>query len=237
MVDVEQDRFFLKSVLEDTVPKSEVAIMIKHAFDSVIPRKAIDFKTNVAKVIQQCINMNGIPMFREKYASQPFPMGAVLMVCYGSHDGKMRGVWLKDTPQECLNIIAAKTDVYRQLLTKYGGNEMVRESYTRGGRVMNPPTLTSLLFQLKEAWLDEEKAISMYESIINDITVIRRSLDQVRHRTTIQTIDSIALDIKSIRNDETRHRGMIGRMIESLEYPSAECREHHDLTARHRSSR
>lgn len=118
-VDVERDGFFLEHVLKDT-GYPEIATFIKKAFDTVIPRKAVDFKTNVALVINQCLQMHGVPMFRTRYAKEPFPMRAVLMVCYGSHNGRMKGVWLKDTPPDDLNMLAAKKDGYRLMLGKYG---------------------------------------------------------------------------------------------------------------------
>lgn len=123
-VDVEHDGFFLKHVLEDT-GYPEIATIIKRAFDTVIPRKAIDFRTNVGRVIQQCLSMHGVPMFRTKYAGEPFgaglPGGAfVLMVCYGSHDGKLKGVWFKGVPPEDLDMLAAKKDGYMLMLRKYG---------------------------------------------------------------------------------------------------------------------
>lgn len=108
-VDVEHEGLFLKHVLEDS-SYPEIATIIKQAFDSVIPRKAIDFRTNVGRVIQQCLSMHGVPMFRTKYAGEPFGAGLpeggfALMVCYGSHDGKLKGVWFKNISGEDIGLL------------------------------------------------------------------------------------------------------------------------------------
>lgn len=98
----------------------EMGELIKRVFDNVIPQKAIDFRTNVARIINQCLQMHGVPMFRTRYAKEPFPMSAILLVCYASHNGKLKGVWLKDTPAEDIEILRSKGGGYMTMLRKYG---------------------------------------------------------------------------------------------------------------------
>lgn len=115
-VDVEHDGLYLRHLLHDT-GYPDIAGLIKKALDSVIPRKAIDFRTNVATVINQCMQSGGVPMFRTRYAKEPFPMNSVLMVCYM---GRLKGVWLKDAPPEDIEKLRAKADGYMLMLRKYG---------------------------------------------------------------------------------------------------------------------
>lgn len=155
-VDVEQDTFFLKNVLEDA-GYPQIAEIIKRAFDTVIPQRAIDFKTNAAKVISQCLQMHGVPMFRTTYAKQPFPMDTVLMVCYGSHDGKMKGVWLRDTPPEDMTMLAMKRDGYRLMLSKYGRRYAHPAAIAMGGpRITGQMTVSEAIDNL-DYYVDGEK--------------------------------------------------------------------------------
>lgn len=59
-------------------------------------------------------------MFRTRYAKEPFPMSAILLICYASHNGKLRGVWLKGTPAEDIEILRSKGGGYMTMLRKYG---------------------------------------------------------------------------------------------------------------------
>lgn len=114
--DVENDQFFLKHLL-DGKGTPEIAQMIKRIMDHAARYKAVDFKTNVAKAINECLGVEGVPMFRTRYVT-PYPPGIVLMVCYGSR-GRMHGVWFGNTPDEDIRMLATKTDGYRHLLAKY----------------------------------------------------------------------------------------------------------------------
>ncbi len=115
-IDVEHDGLYLRHLLRDT-GYPDIADLIKKALDSVIPRKAIDFRANVARVITQCLQSNGVPMFRTRYAKEPFPGNTVLMICYM---GRLKGVWLKDTPPEDMQMLRWKADGYTLMLRKYG---------------------------------------------------------------------------------------------------------------------
>lgn len=137
-IDVEHDGEFLRHVMEDT-GYPHISAFIKRAFDSVIPQKAIDFRTNVCRVIQDCLYHHGTPQFRTKYAGEPLgaglPDGAfALMICFGSHNGKFRGVWFKKIPQEDLEILRSR-DGYPAMLRKYGS------SYHTGSEVKAPSKL------------------------------------------------------------------------------------------------
>ena len=115
-VDVENDGVYLRHLLHDT-GRPEIGGLIKRALDNAIPRKAIDFRTNVARVITQCLQTNGVPMFRTRYAKQPFPENTVLVVCYL---GRLKGTWLKNTPPEDMQLLRSKADGYTLMLRKYG---------------------------------------------------------------------------------------------------------------------
>ncbi len=110
---------YIRHLLQGTgYPK--MGEIIKRVFDNVIPQKAVDFRTNVARIINQCLQMHGVPMFRTRYAKKPFPMNSILLVCYASHNGKLHGVWLKDTPAEDIEMLRSKGDGYTTMLMKYG---------------------------------------------------------------------------------------------------------------------
>lgn len=113
------DDLYIRHLLQGT-GYPEIGKIIKQVFDNVIPQKAIDFRTNVARIISQCLQMHGVPMFRTRYAKEPFPMSAILLICYASHNGKLRGVWLKDTPAEDIAMLRSKGDGYMTMLRKYG---------------------------------------------------------------------------------------------------------------------
>ncbi len=123
-VDVEHDQYFLRMVMENT-SDSGIAQFLKTAFDRAIAEKAVDFEQNVAQAINDCLDVGGIPQFRSRYAGQPFPQNTVLMICYGSR-GRMKGVWLKNTPDQVLQELAAKRDGYRLMLARYGGRRRIR---------------------------------------------------------------------------------------------------------------
>ena len=114
--DVENDQFFLKHLLEGK-GTPEIAQMIKRIMDFAAEHKAVDFRQNVAAKINECLGVQGIPMFRTRYVT-PYPPGIVLMVCYGSR-GRMHGVWFKNTPGEDLTVLAGRTDGYRHMMAKY----------------------------------------------------------------------------------------------------------------------
>lgn len=113
------DDLYIKHLLQGT-GYPEIGEIIKRVFDTVIPRKAIDFRTNVARIINQCLQMHGVPMFRTRYAKESFPMNSILLVCYASHNGKLHGVWLKDTPAEDIEMLRSKGNGYMTMLRKYG---------------------------------------------------------------------------------------------------------------------
>ena len=113
------DDLYIRHLLQGT-GYPEIGKIIKQVFDNVIPQKAIDFRTNVARIINQCLQMHGVPMFRTRYAKEAFPMNSVLLVCYASHNGKHRGVWLKDTPGEDIAMLRSKGNGYMTILMKYG---------------------------------------------------------------------------------------------------------------------
>ena len=115
-IDVEHDGLYLRHLLRDT-GYPDIADLIKKALDSVIPRKAIDFRANVARVITQCLQSSGVPMFRTRYAKEPFPSNTVLMICYM---GRLKGVWLTDTPPDDIQMLRSKADGYTLMLRKYG---------------------------------------------------------------------------------------------------------------------
>lgn len=225
-VDVEGDAFFLKSVLEDA-GYPEIAQLIKKAFDTVIPRKAIDFRTNIAKIINQCLAMHGVPMFRTTYAKQPFPMHSVLMVCYGSHDGKMRGVWFKETPTEDMDLLKAH-DGYMHMLRKYGKGAQplpaVPEAAYGGvvfaGSGQGKPTaleqsIKAIREELEAALADEEKAVPFYETLKNGIEgtlkLIPREDEKFRYLYSTKTL------VEAILFDETKHRERLKNMIKSTQ--------------------
>ena len=113
------DDLYIRHLLQGT-GYPEIGKIIKQVFDNVIPKKAIDFRTNVARITTQCLQMHGVPMFRTRYAKEPFPMSAILLICYASHNGKLRGVWLKGTPAEDIEILRSKGGGYMTMLRKYG---------------------------------------------------------------------------------------------------------------------
>ena len=113
------DDLYIRHLLQGT-GYPEIGKIIKQVFDNVIPQKAIDFRTNVARIINQCLQMHGVPMFRTRYAKEPFPMSAILLICYASHNGKLKGIWLKDTPAEDIAMLRSKGNGYMSLLMKYG---------------------------------------------------------------------------------------------------------------------
>ena len=113
------DDLYIRHLLQGT-SYPEIGEIIKRVFDNVIPRKAIDFRTNVARITNQCLQMHGVPMFRTRYAKEPFPMSAILLICYASHNGKLKGVWLKDTPAEDIEMLRSKGNGYMLMLRKYG---------------------------------------------------------------------------------------------------------------------
>ena len=213
-IDVEHDGLFLKHVLEDR-GYPEIATIIKRAFDSVIPRKAIDFRTNVGRVIQQCLNMHGVPMMRTKYAGEPFgaglPGGAfVLMVCYGSHDGKLKGVWFKGVPPEDLDMLAAKKDGYMLMLRKYGQTMPMHPQATALGA-----SLQSIETMMQDALADEEKAVPFYETLLNGIKgtrglIPKTETDKDRYLFAMENL------VGAILIDEGKHRDRIKNMLAAI---------------------
>jgi len=117
-IDVVNEDLYIRHLLQGT-GYPEMGELIKRVFDNVIPRKAIDFRTNVARITTQCLQMHGVPMFRTRYAKEPFPMSAILLICYASHNGKLKGVWLKETPAEDIEILRSKGNGYMTMLRKY----------------------------------------------------------------------------------------------------------------------
>jgi len=116
---VDDDDLYTRHLLQGT-GYPEMGEFIKRVFDEVIPRKAIDFRTNAARIINQCLQMHGVPMFRTRYAKEPFPMNSVLLICYASHNGKLKGVWLRDAPVEDIELLRSKGNGYMLMLRKYG---------------------------------------------------------------------------------------------------------------------
>lgn len=138
-VDVEHDGLYLRHLLHDT-GYPDIAGLIKKALDSVIPRKAIDFRTNVATVINQCLQSGGVPMFRTRYAKEPFPMNSVLMVCYM---GRLKGIWLKNAPTEDIEMLRAKADGYMLMLRKYGAQTGAARSVALGAATYTGQAIVS----------------------------------------------------------------------------------------------
>ncbi len=235
-VDIEHDGLFLKHVLEDT-GYPEIATIIKRAFDTVIPRKAIDFRTNVGRVIQQCLSMHGVPMFRTKYAGEPFGAGLsggafVLMVCYGSHDGKLKGIWFKGVPPEDMDLLAAKKDGYMLMLREYGKMQAYpgATAYTGQATVSEPvdvpaaleDSLKAIEEKLKDALADEEKAAPFYGSLKTDIRSAREL--NPRHmppsqieRETDRYLFSMQEGIGDIGLQEGKHKERITNMLKAIQ--------------------
>ncbi len=171
-IDIETDQYFLHNVVNDT-GSQYIASIIKQRFDNIIAYKAIDFKSNVFRIINECLQKHGIPMFRTKYAGQPFPGNSALMVCYGSHDGRMRGVWFKDIPEEDLRALESKQDGYHQILRKYTtGDKIMPYIPNYGNNVQanqfnikcnRDTALRELKVEIEKAIPDEADAQKMYE--------------------------------------------------------------------------
>jgi len=215
-IDLETDQFFLHNIINDT-RSDYIANIIKQRFDRVIAYKAIDFKTNIVKIISECQAKHGIPMFRTRYADQPFQGNSALMVCYASHDGRMKGVWFKDIPDDDLRMMEAKADGYTQILRKYssniGENNMAGNygrNYAGYGRSTSPHPITQdRLAALQEfkTWLekaitDEQDAQRMYETM----TGMARNLG----------LSEKATEIDLIRGQETNHERIFRDMLKDV---------------------
>jgi hypothetical protein len=210
----EEDQYFLQYVVSDT-RSNYIANIIKQRFDSIIAYKAIDFKSNVVKKINECLQKHGIPMFRTRYANQPFPGNSALMVCYASHDGRMKGVWFKDIPEEDLKVLAAKEDGYTYILRKYSiGEKIMQKNYSYGqqtptkARVGYKPTtpqetaLQQLKAETEKAIPDEQDAQKMYDKMAT-----------LAHNAGM---NDIAMEIQLIRAQEYQHeryfRGLLSEI-------------------------
>ena len=215
-IDIENDGEFLRNVIEDK-GYPNIAAFIKHAFDTVIPQKAIDFRTNVGGVIQKCLSTHGVPQFRTKYAGEPFPMSSALMVCYGSHNGRLRGVWFKNIPQEDLNILRSK-DGYSAMLMKYGHGVT---GYNTGQATELEESLKAIEEKLKEALADEEKAVPFYRGLLNDIkntwalNPMHTPPSQIE-RETDRYLFSMREGIGGIGTQELKHKERIVNMLKAI---------------------
>lgn len=210
-IDFENDQYFLQHVVNDT-RSDYIAKIIKQRFDSIIAYKAIDFKSNVAKIINECQVKHGIPMFRTRYANQPFPSNSVLMVCYGSHDGRMKGVWFKDVPDDDLKLLAEKADGYQHMLRKYSIGEKImayRPDYGIYGRgrasdqEKRLATLQELKAEIEKAIPDEQDAQKMYEKM----TTLARNLG----------LNEKATEIDLIRGQESNHERIFRDMLMDIQ--------------------
>lgn len=241
-IDVENDGEFLRHIVEDKGYPA-MASFIKRAFDTVIPRKAIDFRTNVGRVIQQCLSMHGVPMFKTKYAGEPFRAGLpnggafALMICYGSHNGKLRGVWFKGVPPEDLDLLAAKKDGYMLMLRKYLvvapvgiGGRIGTITFPAGQAIVSEPidvptefedSLKSIEEKLKDALADEEKAVPFYRGLLNDIENTRalnpmHTPPSQTERETDRYLFSMREGIVNIGDQEAKHKERIANMIKAI---------------------
>lgn len=237
-IDVENDGEFLRHIVEDKRYPA-MASFIKRAFDTVIPRKAIDFRTNVGRVIQQCLSMHGVPMFRTKYAGEPFRAGLpnggafALMICYGSHNGRLKGVWFKGVPPKDLDLLAAKKDGYMLMLRKYGqpvgaviGGATTYTGQAIVSELIDVPTefensLKSIEAKLKDALADEEKAVPFYRGLLNDIENTRalnpkHTPPSQIERETDRYLFSMREGIVNIGDQEAKHKERITNMIKAI---------------------
>lgn len=212
-MDFENDQYFLQHVVNDT-RSDYIASIIKQRFDTIIAYKAIDFKSNVIKILNECQSKHGIPMFRTRYANQPFRGNSVLMVCYGSHDGRMKGVWFKDVPDDDLKLLAEKTDGYQHMLRKYStstGEKIMgyRPDYGIYGRGRTTrdqervATLQELKSEIEKAIPDEQDAQKMYEKM----TTLARNLG----------LNEKATEIDLIRGQESNHERIFRDMLMDIQ--------------------
>ena len=81
-------------------------------------RTAIDWKPHVANFISDCLDADGVPMFRTRFGGRRFD-GLVLGICWGVK-GAVPSVWFKAIPHEDLERLEAKTGDWHWLLAKYG---------------------------------------------------------------------------------------------------------------------
>lgn len=208
----EMDQYLLEYLVSDT-HSDYISSIMKQRMDSTIAHKAIDFKSNVVKIINECQAKHGIPMFRTRYANQPFPGNSALMVCYASHNGRMKGVWFKDIPEEDLKILAAKEDGYTYILRKYSiGEKIMPNNYSYGKQMPTRAGYKSTTH--KEIALQQLKAET--EKAIPDEQDAQRMYDKMATLAHNAGMNDIAMEIQSIRVQEYNHeryfRGLLSEI-------------------------
>ena len=80
--------------------------------------KTVDFKSKVADYIEMCLEHEGVPTFKTRYAGERFGKG-VLFVCYGKSD-KVPHVWFENVPKEDVEFMENNVGEWKYLLKKYG---------------------------------------------------------------------------------------------------------------------
>jgi hypothetical protein len=213
-ISFEEDQYFLQYVISDT-PSNYIASIIKQRFDSIITYKAIDFKSNVVKIVSECQAKHGVPMFRTRYANQPFPGNSALMVCYASHNGRMKGVWFKDIPEEDLKALAAKEDGYTYVLRKYSiGEKIMQNNYGYGQQMPTKPRVGYKPTTQKEIALQQLKAET--EKAIPDEQDAQKMYEKMATLAHNAGMNDIAMEIQSIRVQEYNHeryfRGLLSEI-------------------------
>lgn len=114
----ESDRY-LESLLG--IDTQEVPVLPKFAefiYERLVKagkEKAVDFKTNFAKWVDEVVAAKGFPMLITKYMDRRFPEGMVLGRAYAGGPS----MWFKDVPEEDIKLIedkgsAATEELYRR---------------------------------------------------------------------------------------------------------------------------
>lgn len=89
-------------------------------------------KENVTRFIMQCIDSDGIPMFKTRYARAPFRVDgkrAVMAICYGGKEEGVFGPYSRvfvNVPEEDLKLIREKVGEWIALLEKYAPDQVER---------------------------------------------------------------------------------------------------------------
>jgi hypothetical protein len=212
-IDINDDQTFLSHVVHDT-NANFIAHVIRTRFDTAIKYKAIDFKSNVVKIINECLQHHGIPQFRTKYGGQPFPENSALMICYASSDGRLKGTWFKNIPDDDLKSMEEKADGYTQILRKY--TTAIGENNMSGnyGRPYGQVGTNTWIHPARMAALKELK--SWIEKAIPDEQDAQRMYEKMTPMAQNAGMEEMANEIDLIRGQEANHERLFRDMLEKV---------------------
>ena len=121
-------------VLKEELPSEEAySRLILEAFEKKAARRAVDWKSNVADYIVECRNEGGIPIFKTRYADQPFitpdNKRVVLGLCWGGFKDGIEGMWFVNVPEDDIKRMEREYGDWKWLIKAYGSKDQVEKAF------------------------------------------------------------------------------------------------------------